>query len=69
MALDRRWFYLVLFWLVNFLLGSFYAWSVYSSWLAEYYSVLNQITVKAATLTFASLIRHANAAEGNSTHL
>lgn len=52
MALDRRWFYLVLFWLVNFLLGSFYAWSVYSSWLAEYYSVLNQITVKAATLTF-----------------
>lgn len=52
MALDRRWFYLVLFWSVNFLLGSFYAWSVYSSWLAEYYSVLNQITVKAATLTF-----------------
>lgn len=52
MALDRRWFYLVLFWLVNFLLGSFYAWSVYSSWLVEYYSVLNQITVKAATLTF-----------------
>lgn len=52
MVLDRRWFYLALFWLVNFSLGSFYAWSVYSSWLAEYYSTLDQTVVTAASLTF-----------------
>lgn len=52
MALDRRWFYLALFWLVNFSLGSFYAWSVYSSWLAEHYSLISQITVTASSLTF-----------------
>ena len=34
---NKRWFYLVLFWVVNFCLGSFYAWSVYSTWLAQHY--------------------------------
>ena len=42
---NKRWFYLVLFWVVNFCLGSFYAWSVYSTWLAQHYSVIAGATV------------------------
>ena len=49
---NKRWFYLALFWVVNFCLGSFYAWSVYSTWLAQHYSVIAGTAVSVASLTF-----------------
>ena len=50
---NKNWFYLVLFWIINFCLGSFYAWSVYSTWLAEYYTQLSGTVVSVASLTVA----------------
>ena len=49
---KQRWFYLVLFWVINFCLGSFYAWSVYSSWLADLYTQVSGSAVSAASLTY-----------------
>ena len=52
MESKNNWFYLALFWLINFCLGSFYAWSVYSSWLAEHYSAISNTVVTVSSLTF-----------------
>lgn len=52
MESKNNWFYLALFWLINFCLGSFYAWSVYSSWLAEHYSAISDSVVTVSSLTF-----------------
>lgn len=52
MAEKQRWFYLVLFWIINFCLGSFYAWSIYSSWLAELYTQIAGYTIPVASLTY-----------------
>ena len=52
MESKNNWFYLALFWLINFCLGSFYAWSVYSSWLAEHYSAMSNTVVTVSSLTF-----------------
>ena len=49
---KQRWFYLILFWIVNFCLGSFYAWSIYSSWLADLYTQTAGQTVSVASLTY-----------------
>lgn len=49
---KQRWFYLGLFWVINFCLGSFYAWSVYSSWLADLYTQVGGSAVSAASLTY-----------------
>lgn len=52
MILSSRNLSLVLFWLINFCLGSFYAWSVYANWLRQHYSVLLGMEVTAASLTY-----------------
>lgn len=52
---KQRWFYLILFWIVNFCLGSFYAWSIYSSWLADLYTQTAGQTVSVASLTYNSV--------------
>lgn len=52
MTEKQRWFYLILFWIVNFCLGSFYAWSIYSSWLADLYTQMAGQTVSVASLTY-----------------
>ena len=52
MRFEKRWVYLFLFWLINFCLGSFYAWSVYSSWLSQHYSDVAQATITTASLTY-----------------
>ena len=52
MTEKQRWFHLILFWIVNFCLGSFYAWSIYSSWLADLYTQMAGQTVSVASLTF-----------------
>lgn len=49
---KQRWFYLFLFWIINFCLGSFYAWSIYSSWLAELYTQINGETISVSSLTY-----------------
>ena len=49
---KQRWFYLILFWIVNFCLGSFYAWSIYSSWLAVLFTQSAGQTVSVASLTY-----------------
>ena len=52
MTEKQRWFYLILFWIVNFCLGSFYAWSIYSRWLADLYTQMAGQTVSVASLTY-----------------
>ena len=52
MAPSSRSFTLLMFWLINFCMGSFYAWSVYATWLSQYYSTQLGATVTVSSLTY-----------------
>lgn len=52
MRLQQRWFYLGIFWLMNFCLGSYYAWGAYASFLTAHYADLGTANVSASSLTY-----------------
>ena len=49
---GKRFLYLSLFWAINFCLGSFYAWSIYSTWLSEVLSAATQTIVSPSSLAY-----------------
>ena len=50
--MQKRWICLIIFWFINFCLGSYYAWGVYINFLIERYVGLNDFFMEPSSLTY-----------------
>ena len=50
--MQKRWLCLMIFWLINFCLGSYYAWGVFVNFLLERYVFLGSASIAPSSLTY-----------------